>query len=196
MRKNQFTFTFLVALAAILVVGGVTALAKGGHATRAHSSAALTVSSADRPLRADDALSQKLVGQLNGFAQRSGVAGVDWGQARQVAPGRWLVDAGANVCLLVGSTTGGASGCGSVSYGVAHGGPMITGQAKGEDPSTTGVVPDGVSAVRVHVTDGVTQTVAVDGNTYAVSHPAPADSLSFDGPQGSITVSLPAAKLP
>jgi hypothetical protein len=180
--------------AATVAAGGVAALANGGGGGASSAAAGPTPSSLNRALDARDALSPKLVATLNSGVQRGGASGVDFAQARQVSRGVWLVAGGGNVCMHVGTRTGGAAGCAKAAD-VAQGGPAITGQFKGSAPSTTGVVPDGVDKVNVEFADGSSQTVPVIGNTYHVSHGAPASGVSFNGPQGHTTSHLPEARI-
>lgn len=180
----------------LATVGAVTALAGDGDgATSPTPVASSGMAAVDRPLRAGDALPVPVTTDLNGFASRSGHGAVDWSEARQVAQGVWVVEAGADICVRVVVQERAAASCGSTDRLNAGSGPLITGQFAGSKPFTTGLVPDGVTEVVAHLEDGSTTTVPVVNNTFKVVAAAPADSLSYRGPSGTYAGALPGAGL-
>jgi hypothetical protein len=142
-------------------------------------------------------LSPALVDGLNASAERGGHSSIDWSQARQVAHDVWLVAAGEDVCLHVGTADHGAAGCGTAAPGLASGqSDYITGQYAGSDPFTTGVVPDGVTSVDVMFAGGSTTEVPVINNTYTASAATAVNRVSYVLNGTTVSQDLPAITLP
>ena len=191
----------VIGLSGLLVAAGsVAALADRGHTRRlprpaARASAAVVVSSLNRPVNASDVLDAGFTAKLNAFAERAGHPAVDWNNARQVVAGVWVAAAGNDLCIHVGTDHDGAAGCGSADELVDGAGPFITGQDAQSDPYTIGLVPDGVDGVALHLTDGTSTMAPVVNNVYKAAADAPADRLSYQAPAGPVSERLPAARL-
>ena len=162
------------------------------HKARGHRSAPRNIVAATaRRATPADALNPAFAAQsTRSFAD----TGVDFAQARKVAANTWLAPGPGIVCLHTGWADKGPTTCASKAD-VDGGGAGISGQFAGSDPSTTALVPDGVSEVQVRLADGTTKTITVVGNTWTESDPSPAVQVSFDGPQGPVISRLAGALL-
>lgn len=192
----------LIAIGVIALgsIGAVSALAgKQSDRTmrpspRAVMSTRPTISSLDRPLRAGDALPVDVALRLNAFAQSAGNNAIDWGQARQISQGVWLVAADTDICLHI-TVPDDVTSCGTMTGLTEGAGPVITGQRAGSDPFTLGVVADGISSVTVHLADGSVRSAPVVNNSFKLAAKSPADSLSVDGPGGRFSEALTSGEI-
>jgi hypothetical protein len=211
-RQMKTTLSVLAVVgAAALVAGAVAAIASGtktasahrtgvfaathhmpapiGNRPHAHVTAASQISALNRPVKPIDALPASVEGMLERGGGQSAASGIDWSDARRVGPGMWLAGAGTNVCLFIDTGSAGMGlSCGPAD-GIADGNLLITG-AWGGASHTDGVVPNGVSSVTMHFTDGSTQVVPVTDNAYRVTGSVPADQVTFTGENGQVAEPL------
>jgi len=125
-----------------------------------------------------------------------GAFGANLALARETttsAGSAWLVPGDQSLCLIARSVTTGTAVLGGATCtsdaGAAAGAlEQVSGSAK--DPGVqlvSGVVPDGVSSVRVTAPDGVVESAAVGDNVYSVIVPAGA-AVSFTDATGTVAI--------
>lgn len=90
------------------------------------------------------------------------------------------------ICGLTVAKDGGShGGCTSIADFNERGIASVSGSAS--DVQLVGLVPDGVATVTVSFADGTSQSLGVQSNAYALRSDIATETVSFDGPDGSVT---------
>jgi len=99
----------------------------------------------------------------------------------------WVFPGRGSVCLM-------ANGAGScIQDSAAAAGELIDLSGNAAEPGVellSGMAPDGVSHVSVHLSSGATETLVVHDNVYTDSVHGTVTSVTLDGPSGSTTVTV------
>jgi hypothetical protein len=142
-----------------------------------------------RPLRSDRTADDALPTEVRAELSDGPAADEHWGAnpslSRHTAPGVWIVPGDGYVCLA--NSTPGEN---AVGFGCATPADVERGLLAPSDVDEngngllTGVLPDGVSEVRLVDKDGSTRTVPVDRNTYRAAIDANLRELRFTDADG------------
>jgi hypothetical protein len=147
-----------------------------------------------------DDLPARLIAALTRQGHFTGIFGANVDLARRIAGpsgNAWIVPGKGAICFYATSNLNpSVSQPGAPSGGLcvsdadaAQGHALIeAGSVKmpGQD-FVAGVVPDGVSSVALHLSDGTTKPVTVSENAYIAEVAGHVSSIGFSGPKGAVT---------
>ena len=103
----------------------------------------------------------------------------------------WVIPGDGMLCFEYDATAvGGGGGTCQPDASISNGDwPVMTGgSGPGSMTSVAGLVPDGVSQVALKLSDGSTMTVAVHENVYLATVHGGVASVTYTGPNGSVTL--------
>jgi hypothetical protein len=210
-RRPRGARWLLAAALAVALAGGGAAIATSGRKSPGavppgeEGTLATTPSAADvrtfallrRPRGEGDEIPQSMPIAL------SGASGANLDLSRRAAgageQGVWVIPGRGSLCVLASWPARGAGGATCVPERDALAGQLFVVAAGERAPGTTfiaGLLPDGVTAVTVHLTSGGSLRVPVRANVYRAAIGAATGSISYAGPRGEVTipgVGLPAA---
>jgi|GEM_PF-3175296 hypothetical protein len=125
----------------------------------------------------------------------SGASGANLGLARRAQGSdgaqAWVVPGRGSMCLISAwpERKGGGGACGLDSSALA--GRLAVASGSAQAPSRdflAGLVPDGVARVAVNLPGGHTITAHVRENVYLIAVPRDAQTVTFTGPRGPVTL--------
>ena len=146
-----------------------------------------------RPRVASDALSPLQISELTDSPTAANGPNPALSRQAQGLTGgsAWVVPGDGMICFEYDATAVGGGGGGTCQpdASVSNGDwpPMTSGSGSGGWTSVGGLVPDGVSQVALKLSDGSTETVAVHENVYLATVNGGIASITYTGPNGTVT---------
>jgi hypothetical protein len=139
----------------------------------------------DRPRTADDALPTQWRDEISEGENADEHWGANASLSRRTAPGVWIVPGDGYVCVANSTPGEGALGFGCASTDDLERGLLAPSDVDANGNGVlTGVVPDGVTEVRLINQDGSERSVPVDRNTYRAAIDANLKEARFTSAEG------------
>jgi hypothetical protein len=150
----------------------------------------------ERPRTADDAMPVEWRQELTEGEAADDQYGANPALARRTAPGTWIVPADGYICVANTTPTDGSLGFGCATPEDVEQGLLAPADIdKNGNGVLTGVLPDGVSEVKLVNSDGSSRSVPVERNTYRAAITADLKEVQFTDARGGDHV-LPMAFRP